>query len=200
MCVFKYHAFIFCMRPPRWRSETLPVCFPSWGTRVQSPGGYLCESGILLLALSRYIDDPDVIDHFCGLVWGGFRPEPSLGHHADNVIISLDLTKLFGPSFTLAVGPPSSYIFDIVCCLGGSPVESLQSHCIYIMSHWSSGLPVCFLSWGAGFNPQGVLMWNQDSPVSVVSLRYRIHLNVFVLKKLRTSTFNGGNFSKSQER
>ncbi len=24
MCVFKYHAFIFCMRPPRWRSETLP--------------------------------------------------------------------------------------------------------------------------------------------------------------------------------
>ncbi len=23
MCVFKYHAFIFCMRPPRWRCETL---------------------------------------------------------------------------------------------------------------------------------------------------------------------------------
>jgi hypothetical protein len=23
MCVFKYHAFIFCMRPPRWRSETV---------------------------------------------------------------------------------------------------------------------------------------------------------------------------------
>jgi hypothetical protein len=23
MCVFKYHAFIFCMRPPRWQSETL---------------------------------------------------------------------------------------------------------------------------------------------------------------------------------
>ncbi len=31
-----------------------PVCFPSWGTRVQSPGGHLCETGILLLALSRY--------------------------------------------------------------------------------------------------------------------------------------------------
>jgi hypothetical protein len=26
-------------------------------------GGYLCETGILLLALSRYIGDPDVIDH-----------------------------------------------------------------------------------------------------------------------------------------
>ncbi len=32
----------------------------------KSPGGYLCENGILLLA-SRYIGDPDVIDH-CGLV------------------------------------------------------------------------------------------------------------------------------------
>jgi hypothetical protein len=28
--------------------------------------------------------------------------------------------------------------------LGGSPVESLQSHMILTMSHWSSGLPVCF--------------------------------------------------------
>jgi hypothetical protein len=42
-----------------------PICFPSRGTRVQSPVGYLCETGILLLGLSCYIDDPDVIDH-CG--------------------------------------------------------------------------------------------------------------------------------------
>jgi hypothetical protein len=50
-----------------------------WSSRlpVQSPGGYLCETGILLLALSRYIGDPDVIDH-CGLVWGGLHPELSL--------------------------------------------------------------------------------------------------------------------------
>jgi hypothetical protein len=34
----------------------LPVCFPSWGTGVWSPGGYLCETGILLLALSCYVD------------------------------------------------------------------------------------------------------------------------------------------------
>ncbi len=33
------------------------------GPRFKSPGGYLCETGILLLALSRYIGDPDVIDH-----------------------------------------------------------------------------------------------------------------------------------------
>jgi hypothetical protein len=32
--------------------------------------------------------------------------------------------------------------------LGGSPVESLQSHFILTMSHWSSGLPVCLPSQG----------------------------------------------------
>ncbi len=59
-------------------SHTVPlvqwstVCFPSWGTRVQSPRGYLCEAWIPMLALSLscYIGDPDVIDH-CDLVWGG---------------------------------------------------------------------------------------------------------------------------------
>jgi hypothetical protein len=61
------------------------------GPRFKSPGGYLCEIGILLLAMSRYIGDLDVIDH-CGLVSGGPRPEPSLGPRANNVIIPLDLT------------------------------------------------------------------------------------------------------------
>ncbi len=32
--------------------------------------------------------------------------------------------------------------------LGGSPVESLQSHFILTTSHWSSGLPICFPSQG----------------------------------------------------
>jgi hypothetical protein len=32
----------------------LPVCFLSWGTRVQSSGGYLRETGILLSAMSHY--------------------------------------------------------------------------------------------------------------------------------------------------
>jgi hypothetical protein len=35
-------------------SSGLPVCFPSQGTQVQFPRGYLCETKILLLALSRY--------------------------------------------------------------------------------------------------------------------------------------------------
>jgi hypothetical protein len=44
------------------------ICFPPQGTQVQIPWGYLCETGILLLALSRYIGDPDVIDHDYSLV------------------------------------------------------------------------------------------------------------------------------------
>ncbi len=92
------------------------------GPRFKSPGGggYLCETRILLLALSCYIGEPDVIDNFCGLVWGGLRPEPSLGPRADNVIISLDLTQLSCPSFTLAAGLPSGFTTDRVGCWGGA--------------------------------------------------------------------------------
>ncbi len=77
------------------------------------PGGYLCETGILLLVLYRYIGDSYVINH-CGLNWGGLRPEPSLGRRANNLIIPLDLAQLFCPGFTLAGGPPSGFTTDIV--------------------------------------------------------------------------------------
>jgi hypothetical protein len=89
------------------------------GPRFKSPGGYLCETGILLLALSGYIGDPDVIDHH-GLVWGRLRLEPSLGPRADNVIIPLDLTQLSCPGFTLAAGLPSGFTTDGVGCWGGA--------------------------------------------------------------------------------
>jgi hypothetical protein len=50
---------------------TGPVDYPfasgHKGPGFKSPGGYFCETGILLLAMSRYVGDPDVIDH-CGLV------------------------------------------------------------------------------------------------------------------------------------
>jgi hypothetical protein len=107
----------FILTMSHWSSR-LPVCFPSQGTWVQIPWGYLCETGILLLALSRYIGDPDVIDHH-GLVWGGLRPKPSLGPRADNVIIPLDLTQLSCPGFMLAAGLPSGFTTDGVGCLGG---------------------------------------------------------------------------------
>jgi hypothetical protein len=85
-----------------------PICFLSWGTRVQSPGGYFCETGILLLVVSRYIGDLDMMNH-CGLISGRLCPEPSLGRHTDNEIIPLDLTQLSCPGITLAAGPPSGF-------------------------------------------------------------------------------------------
>jgi hypothetical protein len=140
----------FILTRAHWSSRQ-PFCFQSQGTRVQIPKGYLCETGILLLALSifllalsRYIGDPDVIDH-CGLLWGRPRPEQSLGPRADNAIIPLDLTQLSCPGFMLVAGLPSGFT-TTESTAGGSPVESLQSHFILNMSHWSSGLPVCFPS------------------------------------------------------
>jgi hypothetical protein len=101
------------------------------------------------------------------------RNRPKLGRRADNVIIPLDLTQLFCPGFTLAGGPHFGFTTDIVGCWGRSPMESLQSHCIHTQFHWSSGPPFCFPSWGTRVqSPGGVLMWNRDSPVSVVSPQY----------------------------
>jgi hypothetical protein len=102
---------------------TGPVDYPfasrHKGPGFKSPGGYSCETRIPLLALTRYIGDHDVIDH-CGLVWGGPRPEPSLGPRADNVIIQLDLTQLSCPSFMLTAGLPSGFTTDAVSCKGGA--------------------------------------------------------------------------------
>ncbi len=148
------------------------LCFPSWETRVQSPGGYLCKTEILLLVMSRYIGDPNVIDH-CGLVWGGLCPEPSLGRRrADNVIIPLDLTQLSFPSFTLAAGPPSGFTTDIVGCWGepcGEPAISLHSRTVSLVQWVNPLRPVMR---DPSSIPRGVLMWNQDSLVSIVLLQH----------------------------
>ncbi len=62
----------------RWSSSP-PVCFPLWGTRAQSPGGYLCETGILLWALSRYTFK--IFSH--KNAWNNrmLRPVPTLPSH-----------------------------------------------------------------------------------------------------------------------
>jgi hypothetical protein len=131
-----------------------PVCFPLWGNQVQSPGVDLCETGILLLVLSRYIGDFDVIDH-CGLVWGGLHPELSLGCCTDNVIFPLDITQLFCPSFTPAAGLLSGFTTDIVGCWAGVLWRACN---LAAFTHSSTG-PVVhrFASCHEGprFNPQG---------------------------------------------
>jgi hypothetical protein len=48
----------------QWTTRLLPVKRDPGSNPL---GGYLCETGILLLALSHYIGDPDMIYH-CGLV------------------------------------------------------------------------------------------------------------------------------------
>jgi hypothetical protein len=113
----------------------------------------LCETGILLLSLSRYIGDPDIIDH-CGLVRGELHPEASQNRRAEIVIIPLDLAQLFCPGFTLPAGPPSGFTTDIVCFWGGG---ALWRACnLTAFRHSSSGPPICFpVNEGLGFNPQG---------------------------------------------
>ncbi len=148
-----------------WVNPLLPV--------IRDPG--LIPRGVLMwnrnspILLSCYIGDPDVIDH-CGLVWGGLCPEQAPGRHADNVIIPLDLTQLFCPSFTLAAGPPSDITTDIVGCWGGALWKACNLTAFIDSLTGPVGQPFASCNDGPGFNPQGVLMWNGDSPVSVVSL------------------------------
>ncbi len=157
----------------QWTTRLLPVTRDP-GSKPQ--GGYLCETVSLLLALSRYIGDPNVIDHFCCFVWGGLRPEPSLGPRADNVIIPLDLTQLFCPGFTLAAGPPSGLTTDGVGCWGepcGEPAITLHSHHVSLVQWTTRLLPI---TRDPGSEPQGgTYVWNRDSPVSVVSLHMEIN-------------------------
>jgi hypothetical protein len=131
------------------------------------PGGYLCETGILLLALSRYIGDPNVMRSLASLPFSGCftmlradKCNPTWSHRT----LFSQFHVRCRSSFRLHNRQSR--------LLGGSPVESLQSRYIYTMSHWSSGLPICFPSWGTRVQiPRGVLMWNRESPVSVVSLQ-----------------------------
>jgi hypothetical protein len=77
--------WVYCGEPAiSLHSYTVPLVqwsaclLPIMRDQGSIPRGYLCETGILLLALSRYFGDPDVFDH-CGLVGDGPYPEPSLG-------------------------------------------------------------------------------------------------------------------------
>jgi hypothetical protein len=66
-CIVEILQSHFILTMSHW-SSGLTLCFPSQGTWVQNPWGDFCETGILLFVLSRYIGDPDVIDHHCGFV------------------------------------------------------------------------------------------------------------------------------------
>ncbi len=111
-------------------SSGLPVCFPSWGTLLHPRGGVLMwnrDSPVAVVLLYWW-------PRHDWSLWPCLRQassRESLGHYADNVIIPLDLTQLFCPSFTLAAGPPSGFTTDIVSCWGGA----LCRACISLHSH-----------------------------------------------------------------
>ncbi len=111
-------------------------------------------TGFLLSAWSCYIGDPNAIDH-CGLVWGGLRPELSLAWQCDNPTWShTALLSWFHARCRSSFRLHNRHSR----LLGGSPVKSLQSHCIHTQFHWTSGSPDCFPSWGTRFqSPEGYL-------------------------------------------
>ncbi len=58
--------------------------------------------------------------------------------------------------------------------LGGSPMESLQSHCIHKQSHWSNGSTLCFSSWGTRVQSTGKYFCETEILLLALS-RYILH-------------------------
>jgi hypothetical protein len=147
-----------------------PVCFPSRGTWVQSPGGYLCETGILIVLLHWW-------------PWRDWSLWPRLSRALSQTITRQSCRQCDNPTwshtvllsrFMLAAGPPYGFPADIVSCWGGGggSCNLTASHTVPLVQ-WSTRFPPVMRD--PGSIPRGVLMWNQDSPVSVVSLQ-TVHL------------------------
>ncbi len=116
-------------------------------------------------------DSPVCVSVLHFLPWRDWSLWPHLRWASSRTVTRPSLTQLFCPSFTLTAGPPSRFTTDIVGCWG-SPVKSLQSYSIHTQFHWFSGSTLCFPWWETQVqSPGGGLMWNRDSPVSVVSLQ-----------------------------
>jgi hypothetical protein len=161
----------FILTMSHWFSG-LPVCFPTQGTQVQIPRGVLWnrDSPVSDVSLHRWLRH-DWSSLWPRLRWASSRTvtRPSC-RQCDNPTWS---HTDFLSRFHARCRSPFRLHNRRSWLLGGSPVESLQSHFILTMSHWSSGLPVCFPSQGTQVQiPRGVLMWNRNSPVSDVSLHF----------------------------
>jgi hypothetical protein len=131
-------------------SSGLTVCFPPQGAAVCAPGMQPTPwNWHYLLALSRYIGDPDVIpDHWLRLVLFacGFRGD--LRHSLVPVPFSLQATD-YG-DIPLGSRKANTHYWG-----GGALWSSCISH-TFTMSHWSSGLTICFLPQGAVVHAPGV--------------------------------------------
>ncbi len=161
----------FILTMSHW-SSGLPVCFPPQGAQVQIPRGVLMwnqDSPVSIVLLHWWPR------HDWSFLWPGLRGASSRTitrpwcRQCDNPTWSNTALMSW---FHVRCRTPFRLHNRQSQLLGGSPVESLQSHFILTISHWSSGLPVCFPSQGTRVQiPRGVLMWNQDSAVSIVLLQ-----------------------------
>jgi hypothetical protein len=179
----------FILTMSHW-SSGLPVCFLSQGTQVQIPRG--------VIMWNRDSPVSDVSLHWwprCD--WSSLWP----------CLRWASTWTITRPSWRQCDNPTWSHTaflsrFHARCrspfwlhnrwsrLLWGSSVESLQSHFILTMSHWSSGLLVCFPSQGTQVQiPRVVIMWNRDSPVSDVSLQYSSKIEELRLSSHHTTRF-----------
>ncbi len=86
------------------------------------------------------------------------------------------------------------YAHDVTWSVGkGRIVESLQSPCIHTMSHWSSGLPVCFPSWGTGVQSPGGYLCETGihllaclATECCIQLQYRIYSVMYAVRSVYT--------------
>ncbi len=152
-------------------SSGLTLCFPSQGTWVSKPLGGLMwnrDSPVSVVSLHWWPRRD----------WSSW---PRLRRASSRTITRPSCRQCDNPTWSHTAFPR----FHTRCrspfrlhnrrsrLLGGSPMQILQSLSILTMSQWSSGLPVCFPPQGTQVQiPWGVPMWNQDSPVSVVSLHW----------------------------
>ncbi len=131
-----------------------PVCFPSWGTRVESLGGELMwnrDSPVSVVSLHWW-------PRCDRLLW------PCLRRASSRTVTRPSCQQCDNPTWShtallsrLHAHCRSSFRLHNrqSRLLRGSPVESLQSHCIHTQIHGSSGPPVCFPSWGTWVQSPG---------------------------------------------
>ncbi len=133
------------------------MCFPLWGTRVQFPGGVLMWN----------LDSPVSV---VSLHWWPRRDWslwPCLRRALSRTVTRPLCRQCDNPTWSHTA---LLSLFHACCrssfwlhnrhsrLLGGSPLESLQSHYIHTQFHWSSGPSVCFPSWGTRVqSPRGYL-------------------------------------------
>jgi hypothetical protein len=163
------------------------------GPGFKSPGGYLRETGILLLALSCYIGDPDMINHHCSLVCSRLRPKLSLGPHGWQCENPTWSHTAFLSRFHARRRSSFQLHNRRSRLLGGA--LWIACNLTLFSPYLTAPVDYPFASRHKGprfKSPGGVLKWNWDSPVSVVLLQYNLF---FITFQVEVSSIEYQNFN-----